>query len=383
MFKKIWVLFFALLLAACSHDGKVLIKGVISGGEGKMIYLDHVSVNGTLTIDSVKLGGNGRFRFLIPKEEYTAFYYLRNHKGYGVTLLVDTITDLIVNTHYLKMEERATFEGAPATQRLWEYKQSINKERNRFSDFKEAYDASASPAVKLEMLNNYSAHLRAYKDSLGIQLMKEPGSMISYYILFQKLNDNYLMFDINTKEDYTYFAAVATSLNTYYPKDPRVVAFYQKTLQALRLQKQDALAKRISEAETGIPEIALPDIKGDTLRLTSIQNKVVVLNFWSSQSTECRLWNKSLKRMYDKYANSGLEIFQVSIDKSKVMWENAMQVDQITWKSVCDYSSGQSKAALWYNVTKVPTTFILNRSGDIMGRVNTEVELEKEIKKNL
>src|SRR5689334_11203028 len=70
-------------------------------------------------------------------------------------------------------------------------------------------------------------------------------------------------------------------------------------------------------------EIALPSAKGDTIRLSSLKGKVVLLDFWASWCRPCRSANKDLVKIYDKYKSKGFEIYSVSLDDDKADWMKA------------------------------------------------------------
>lgn len=65
------------------------------------------------------------------------------------------------------------------------------------------------------------------------------------------------------------------------------------------------------------PEIALPNLKGNTVRLSDHTGKVVLVDFWASWCGPCRKANPALLSLYNKYRRKGFEIFGVSIDDNK------------------------------------------------------------------
>src|SRR5215813_6329123 len=87
----------------------------------------------------------------------------------------------------------------------------------------------------------------------------------------------------------------------------------------------------ISARSQAIPNItdsrldfSLPDMKGDSLRLSSMKGKVFLLDFWASWCVPCRYSNKGLIKLYSKYKQNGFEILGVSLDEKRNEWKKAV-----------------------------------------------------------
>ena len=127
-------------------------------------------------------------------------------------------------------------------------------------------------------------------------------------------------------------------------------------------------------------EIALPSVKGDTIRLSSLKGKVVFLDFWASWCGPCRVSNKSLVKLYSKYKNKGFEILGVSLDDEKQKWKNAIKQDKITWLQVNDGGGWEAKTAIAWNISAIPTSFLIDKEGKLLAMDLEGKELEKALK---
>jgi thiol-disulfide isomerase/thioredoxin len=127
-------------------------------------------------------------------------------------------------------------------------------------------------------------------------------------------------------------------------------------------------------------QIRLPDAKGDSVALASLKGKVVLLDFWASWCLPCRAANKKLVKIYDKYKAQGFEIYSVSVDDEKRDWVKAVEKDKITWLQVNDPRSWGAQSAVNWNISVLPSTFLINKNGDVVVIDPEEKKLETAIK---
>jgi thiol-disulfide isomerase/thioredoxin len=130
-------------------------------------------------------------------------------------------------------------------------------------------------------------------------------------------------------------------------------------------------------------EIALTNPGGDTLSLSSLQGKVVLIDFWASWCGPCRLSNRHLVKLYSKYKSRGFEIFGVSLDENKRDWVKAISKDKISWPQVIDNRGWQASTAIDWNLYQIPTSYLINKDGIIVGIDLEKNDLEKALKELL
>lgn len=124
-------------------------------------------------------------------------------------------------------------------------------------------------------------------------------------------------------------------------------------------------------------EIALPSLKGNLIRLSDYKGKVILIDFWASWCGPCRTSNKNLVKIYDKYKTKGFEIFGVSIDENPKAWEKAVKADKVSWVQVIDKGGWEAGTAMKWNVSYLPTTYLISSDGKLIARDPDKKELEK------
>lgn len=146
-----------------------------------------------------------------------------------------------------------------------------------------------------------------------------------------------------------------------------------------------AFASQAQTANIADPrlQVKLPTVKGDSVSLASLKGKVLLLDFWASWCMPCRAANKNLVKLYAKYKSQGFEIYSISVDDNKKDWEKAIAKDKITWLQVNDAQSWGAQSAIRWNISQLPTTFLINKKGDVVAIDLEGKELEQSIQQLL
>lgn len=127
-------------------------------------------------------------------------------------------------------------------------------------------------------------------------------------------------------------------------------------------------------------DFSLPDLKGDSVRLSSMKGKVFLLDFWASWCVPCRSSNKQLVKLYTKYKNNGFEILSVSLDENQKDWKKAVNKDKITWLQINDNGGWNAVSALKWNINAIPASFLIDKAGNVVAFDPEKQELENKIR---
>lgn len=139
----------------------------------------------------------------------------------------------------------------------------------------------------------------------------------------------------------------------------------QQTDYGKKIQKYIELNRNIQEGSE-MAEIAQLTPAGDTLRLSSLKGKWILLDFWASWCGPCREQNPELVDLYKKWKDKGFEIFAVSLDQRREDWLAAIKKDSLTWLHVSELNEFENTAAYVYGVNAVPTNFLIDPQGKIV-----------------
>jgi thiol-disulfide isomerase/thioredoxin len=371
MKKNIALLLLPFLIYSCTRTG-VVIKGKLKNSpQGSYIYLQELLVTGKGLTDSVLLDKSGSFKF---KKEITnpSFFTLRVGQQHNnlVTILSMPGERIKIKGQADSLLQTYSVEGSEESKNVQLVTRRLTKTINCLDSLNQVYQQFLSSPnienIRTILTANYTTCLEEQRQFSISFIKTHTSSLTCLMALYQQINSKTYVFD--KEEDLTYFLKVDSALYLKYRDIPHMKALHANVQQMQEQNRLLKLQRMLSIMGAKAPEIALPSPKGDTVRLSSFKGKVVLLDFWASWCKPCRIENPKLIPIYYKYKSKGFEIFQVSLDKTKEDWINAIRTDGLWWTHVSDLKYWQSPVVTLYNFESIPTSYLIDKDGTIIGK---------------
>ena len=197
-------------------------------------------------------------------------------------------------------------------------------------------------------------------------ILKHAISPASYYALYQKFDqDNFIL---NPDNDLHSYKVVASSMKAMYPESQYTKAILNHLDQINKAIQNMKIKQLINNSEGSLPEIHLPNAQGDTIALSSLKGKYILLDFTVLNSKDGVGYIQEMKKIYNKFKNRGVQIYQVCLDPNKLAWQSLVKQLDINWICVWDPDGLKSRAAQMWNIQRVPANYIINPKFEIVGK---------------
>lgn len=331
-------------VAGLSNNGSLVIEGFNNG----MWYV----------VDSVKTS-NGSFEYNAAAPAAFPEVMRLGLNGRYIYFPVDSIDHITITTDSASFGTSYKLDGTLQARNIQALDSALNA-----SVAKRGVDATISD--------------NEFKKGLFTTAFDDP-SVMSVYYLINKTVGNKPLFDINNSLDLRLYGATAQRFATERPDDPRT-AWLADVYKRARAAQMGVTAQ-VEAKELSLFDIKRSDNAGKVHSLAQIagKGKVVVLSFTAYGLESSPAYNVLLNKAYEKYRNSGLEIFQIAFDGNETSWKQTAK--NLPWITVWNSTTDDRQPLIDYNVGALPMTFIIGRDGAIAARVADPAKLESELAK--
>ncbi|MEM8967489.1 MAG: TlpA disulfide reductase family protein [Bacteroidota bacterium] len=327
--------------------------------QNEYLVLEHIGENDIEVIDTLIVTSDSTFRYSL-KESSPGFYRLNFFNRQYVNLILDDENVKVV-ADGSRPDGEVEVTGSSDTDYLYavngimkDMQEQINGLNADFMKARSEEDAEAMEQVEQQYLQIEQENAEKVKSKI-----EEMGNSIAalYAVNF-----------LDAEKEFPFLDKLATKFKQELPDSPYTEQFVTQ-VESLR-----SLAIGMPA-----PDIQLPNPKGDTVSLSSLQGNYVMIDFWAAWCGPCRMENPNVVRMYNKYKDEGFEIYGVSLDQSREKWVEAIEKDGLTWPQVSDLQYFNSEAARLYNINAIPATVLIDPEGKIIAKNLRGQTLEEKL----
>ncbi|HNY57108.1 MAG TPA: DUF4369 domain-containing protein [Bacteroidales bacterium] len=364
MKKTIILLLVVAVAAACAREPKFTLTGTIDGAGNETVVLQKRIPGGYQVLDSATIE-NGTFK-IEGVIDYPQMVNLaiRGKRG-GLNFFIEN-SDIAVHGHADSLY-MGSVSGSATQAEYDSYKALLDETNAEMTKLYDSYrqartdgnnELVASLEKEIEALDEKQMNIKKEFLANNTSSFIAPAvlSEISYYLEADEMEGILNSFD--------------TTLNQV----QTVITLKERLVQL----KAVAIGQKA-------PDFTLNDPDGNPISLSSKiggDTKLLLLDFWASWCGPCRAENPFVVKTWTEYNKKGFDVFGVSLDRSREDWLKGIQDDKLTWTHVSEVKYWDCAPAKLYAVSAIPSNFLIDENGIIVGhnlRGDALAEKVKEI----
>lgn len=126
-----------------------------------------------------------------------------------------------------------------------------------------------------------------------------------------------------------------------------------------------ASAQAAEEEGMVAPNFTLKNLNGEEVSLSQFRGKYVLVNFWATWCGPCKVEMPSLEALYQRFKNKNFALLAISNDMfGATIVKPFVEANNLNFTILLDQ---RLKASNAFGVTSLPSTFMINPEGEIIG----------------
>lgn len=370
MRKIIAGLVFSSILLSCGSDNNITIRGSYPAGAGEYLQFEMLNIAEKQFIDSVKLNKRGEFKFSFDLD-HPELVLVKNNREQYINLLTFPGDEIRLDIPQSSFREGYTLDGSEESEKIRHLVEDVEQTKTRLDsilgEINELADPESPEADSLIIA--YREIFNTQKRSHVRFIIENISSLASVYALYQRVAPDVYLF--NDLKDLQYYKIVADSVRVKYPGSTLATSLVTDVEQRLTEYNNMIMINNLtknSTVETGLINLVMEDVNGNTKSLRDLDGKVILLNFWASWNNESRAENRRLIGLYRDYHEKGFEIYSVALDNDRNTWRGAVDFEEFPWINVSELTYPNSYAATIYNIQSIPANYLIDREGNIVAK---------------
>jgi peroxiredoxin len=345
----------------------------------KMIYLEETPLASgeRIVADSSVIGNDGSYHLQAKASEESLFSLFVKSETYPFAYVINDASEIIVNAD---ARDPGGYEvkGSSASKSLKDFSLSASDKWSELYRLGRAMDSlrkvGASDTILSSINTQGESQLKSVQSYVRQFITNSSDPITSMWALgtYQQV------FSVNDYDE------LLTGIAKKFPNHKGVAAMKEMSDRQLALQKQKSQEPEETQwVNKQAPELSLPDVNGNEVKLSSFRGKYVLVDFWASWCLPCRRENPNVVNAYNKYKGKNFTILGVSLDKEKSDWTDAIQADKLSWTQVSDLKEWNSLAVSTFDFNGIPFNILIDPQGKVIAQSLRGDDLENKLRELL
>jgi len=365
------------LLLSCKQETKKQfeIAGIIKNSDERMIYLEETPLGSgeRIIVDSSVIKSDGSYRLHAKRSEESLFDLFFKNKPFPFAFVINDASKIRVSAD-AKNPGDYIVEGSSATKSLKDFSTTASAKWGKLYLLGREMDSlrkAGAPDSSLIAINSSGQSLLNDLRNFVSSFIKNSTDPITSVWALGTYSQAFAMDD---------YQGLLDGIVKKFPGHKGIAAIKEMNDRQVTLAKEKAEASQATQWVGKVaPELSLPDINGNEIKLSSFKGKYVLVDFWASWCIPCRRENPTVVQAYNKFKGKNFTILGVSLDKEKEDWKQAVQKDNLSWTQVSDLQEWNSIAVSTFNFNGIPFNVLLDPDGKIIAQSLRGDELEKKL----
>ena len=368
------------ILCSCNNTAKrtdYVINGNAKGiYNGVRVYLNEVNERGRQRPIDTAIVMNENFTLNGSVEHPKLIYLTVNGIPGGFEMMVEN-TEMNIEVDS-KIIGNSTLTGSESNDLYKSFAKEYTQIKNDLVKAQKVYKQSQSISDSESIDANKKAvlDLEERHSSYPFEFIKENSDN---FAVLPVIKSQFFSRELNIENMIEAFESVDTTIKN--STDGKLLA------QSIDRLKIRLAAEKATVIGAQAPEFSAPNPEGKEIALSDVlkKGKITIIDFWAAWCGPCRRENPNIVRVYNKYHEKGLEIIGVGLDgrrgqrNPKEAWIKAIEDDKLDWHQVSNLKYFNDNIAQMYNVSAIPSMFVLNDEGKIIAKNLRGAALEQKI----
>jgi thiol-disulfide isomerase/thioredoxin len=139
------------------------------------------------------------------------------------------------------------------------------------------------------------------------------------------------------------------------------------------------LLRRLDVVGKPLP-IEFKAVDGRAVNLTTLSNKVVLVDFWATWCPGCVALSPQIKRLYDQFHTNGFEVVGINFDDDTNQAQRFIGEEGLAWPQYFGGRGPENKFGMEYAIDAIPAVWLADRKGivrDIHGATDLGAKIAK------